>query len=332
MNRQVDHMVRLIDDLLDVSRISRGLLELKREPLDLGAIVAAAVESVRSWFEKRDQQVSVEIAEALFVDADPTRIAQIVTNLLHNAAKFTSKGGSIRIEALREGDQTFVRVSDSGAGIRPDQIERVFDMFARVERPGVAAEPGLGIGLALARRLAEMHGGALMLESEGEGRGATFTLRLPLSAGPAASETRPLDLGPAAATAPLNVVVVEDNEDIAAVLVDWLRELGHTVALAHTGEGGLDLIRTTRPDLVICDLGLPDLDGLGVCRRVREQPPESQPIMVALTGWGRAEDLRLSKEAGFDRHLVKPVAPRALVAVLASIAEQADAKREQPAS
>jgi signal transduction histidine kinase/CheY-like chemotaxis protein len=332
MNRQVDHMVRLIDDLLDVSRISRGLLELKREPLDLGAIVTAAVESVRTWFEKRDQQVSLEIAAGLFTDADPTRIAQIVTNLLHNAAKFTSKGGAIRIEALREGDEAFVRVSDSGAGIRPDQIERVFDMFARVERPGVAAEPGLGIGLALARRLAEMHGGALLLASEGEGRGATFSLRLPLSGAPVAPDMPPPERAPAAAAAPLGVVVVEDNEDIADVLVVWLRELGHTVSVAHTGEGGLELIRTTRPDLVICDLGLPELDGLGVCRRVREQPPDTQPMMVALTGWGREEDLRLSKEAGFDRHLVKPVAPEALNAVLASLAEERSTEQQRPAS
>jgi signal transduction histidine kinase len=341
MNRQLQHMVRLIDDLLDVSRLSRGLLELKREQVDLGAIVSATVDSVRTWFEKREQVVSVEVTQPLLAQADSTRVAQVLTNLLHNAAKFTPKGGSVRIEARKEAGQALIRVSDSGAGVRADQLERVFDMFARVDRPAVSAEPGLGIGLALARRLADMHGGSLELSSEGEGRGATFTLRLPLAAeaqpaAPVAANATGAE--PAASgeqAAKLSVVVVEDNDDIASVLVDWLRELGHDVSVAQTGNAGIAAIESTQPDAVVCDLGLPDLDGLGVCRRVRLLPSEVQPVMVALTGWGREEDVRRSKEAGFDHHLVKPVAPEALNAVLNSISE-ARARRAplaaQPAS
>jgi CheY-like chemotaxis protein/two-component sensor histidine kinase len=338
MNRQLEHMVRLIDDLLDVSRISRGLLELKREPVDLAAVVTATVDSVRPWFDKREQVVTLDAKPGLFAHADATRVAQVVSNLLHNAAKFTPKGGSVRITAQAEDQRASIRVSDSGAGVRPDQLERVFDMFARVARPAVSAEPGLGIGLALARRLADMHGGSLELASEGEGHGATFTLRLPLAPelAPEVRQAAPEhDQPSASATTKLAVVVVEDNEDIASVLVDWLSELGHRVSVAQTGEGGLQAIEATRPDAVICDLGLPDLDGLGVCRRVRQLPDDAQPVMVALTGWGREEDVRRSREAGFDHHLVKPVAPEALNRVLSSISEmrgQPAAANAQPAS
>jgi signal transduction histidine kinase len=317
MNRQLDHIVRLIDDLLDVSRISRGLLELKRDRVDLVSIATSTVESVRPWFERRNQTLSTEMPAALMAYADPTRVAQVITNLLHNAAKFTPEHGTVKLELSRDGEAASLRVIDSGAGILPEQLDRVFDMFARIARPGLTTEPGLGIGLSLARRLAEMHGGSLIAASGGAGLGTTFTLRIPLSPSRDEPASTPTDGdSPPAKSSPLNIVVVEDNDDIADVLRDWLEVLGHRVTVARDGRSGLDFISERRPQLVLCDLGLPELDGLEVCRLVRKLPADTQPVMVALTGWGREDDLRRTKEAGFDHHLVKPVSPEKLQAVL----------------
>lgn len=333
MDRQLDHMVHLIDDLLDVSRISRGVLQLKPETLDMGSVVESTLENLRPFFDRKDQRLSVDIGRDVFVSADPTRVAQILTNLLHNAGKFTPNGGSIRVELAREGDNAVVRILDSGAGISKDQIGRVFEMFARINRPGAHAEPGLGIGLALARRLAEMHGGALKVFSEGEGCGATFTLSLPASQ---KADARPaVDDGAAAqdsASSSLRIVVIEDNEDVADTLLEWLETMGHRVVLARTGRSGVELTLESRPDIVLCDIGLPDLDGLDVCRAIRATATDSRPVMVALTGWGREEDLRRTKEAGFDHHLVKPVAPEKLDALLRNVGESTRpvAGTEQP--
>ena len=331
MNRQLDYMVRLIDDLLDVSRISRGLLELQRDTVDLSETVQSTVESVRPWFERRKQVLSLSVARGIFAHADATRFAQILVNLLHNATKFTPEGGSVRVELSNEEDAAVVRVVDSGAGIGASQLERVFDMFARVERPGIASERGLGIGLALARRLVEMHGGTLTLFSEGEGRGTTFIVRIPAAGAPEGELTpiaSPVEIE--TAILPLNVAIVEDNEDVVSVLVDWLEGLGHRVVVARNGKRGVEVIRDQRPDLVICDLGLPELDGLDVCRRVRAFPADAQPMMVALTGFGREDDLRTSKEAGFDSHLVKPVSSAALHAVLRHVSESRARRSERP--
>jgi len=320
MDRQLNHIVRLIDDLLEVSRISRGLLELKRAPIDLAALVSAAVESVRPVFDKRSQTVSIDGPEVLSAHVDQTRIAQIVVNLLHNAAKFTPVGGSIRVELTGDGQSAVLRVIDSGAGILPDELTRVFDMFVRIDRPSVVSERGLGIGLALARRLAEMHGGTLVASSEGEGRGTTLTLRIPLQ--PHLEQRIPASKNEGIAddlTAPLDIVVVEDNEDVSETLADLLESMGHRVAVAATGTQGIELIRRSCPALVLCDLGLPELDGTDVCRRIREFPVEAQPVMVALTGWGRADDVRRTKAAGFDHHLVKPIGVEALQSILKAV-------------
>jgi CheY-like chemotaxis protein len=193
-------------------------------------------------------------------------------------------------------------------------------MFARIERPGVSAEPGLGIGLALARRLADMHGGTLGVYSRGEGHGTTFTLQIPLSDAAAASPAAGSGVAVDAPVPPLRIVLVEDNHDIAEVLATWLLDLGHQVTVVHTGEAGIAAIREQRPALAICDLGLPDLDGVDVCRHVRTFAADAQPVMVALTGWGREEDQRVTKDAGFDRHLVKPVAAAALLELLKNVA------------
>jgi signal transduction histidine kinase/DNA-binding NarL/FixJ family response regulator len=320
MNRQLHHLVRLIDDLLDVSRISRGHLELKLERVELGGIVQSTIDATRPWFENRQQALSIDIENGIVARVDPTRFSQILTNLLHNATKFTPNGGSIGVRLHRESDSAVLCVVDSGIGISNTSIARAFEMFAQIRRPGQTAEPGLGVGLALARRLATMHGGNLELSSEGEGRGTTTELRIPAlrpSERAASADSSDRAVG---SVEMLRMVVVEDNEDVGDILLQWLEEHGHSVILARNGKGGLEAIQEHCPDVVLCDLGLPDLDGFDVCRRVRLFSSSAQPAMIALTGWGRKNDLRLSREAGFDYHLVKPVSSEALDAILQRVA------------
>jgi signal transduction histidine kinase len=319
MGRQLDHIVRLVDDLLDISRLSRGFIELKKDQVDLVEIVRSTLDTVRPLFERRDQVLSLATPASLLVKADPTRIAQILTNLLHNAAKFTPAGGRVSIELAAANGEALLNVVDSGAGISPEHIEHIFDMFTRISRPGMNVQPGLGIGLALARRLAQLHGGTLSAFSAGEGQGARFTLRIPtLTAGDdARAPTAGGHPEPGISDQPpLDILVIEDNDDVADGLLLWLQDLGHRVSVARTGASGLEMIRRQRPAVVLCDLGLPEMDGLDVCRQVRTLPGESQPVMVAVTGWGREDDLRRTKDAGFDHHLVKPVALDRLLAVL----------------
>jgi signal transduction histidine kinase len=331
MNRQLDHMVRLIDDLLDISRISRGLLELKREAVDVEAMVRSAIEGASGFFERRGHQLAIELSSGIRAEADPTRLTQIVTNILHNAAKFTPDGGKIEIELRRDAGYAVLRVVDSGIGIAPSQIDRVFDMFARIERPGVIAEPGLGIGLALARRLAELHDGALIAESGGEGLGTTFTLSLPaLSTAQEGASADDERVHPRSAPRALKILVIEDNDDVADTLASWLEELGHQVWVARNGTQGVELVQQAKPNLVLCDLGLPEMDGIEVCRTVRALPIE-QPLMIALTGWGREDDRARTKAAGFNQHLVKPVAPGVLEGVLRCASEErANAESSPP--
>ena len=332
MNRQLDYMVRLIDDLLDVSRLSRGLLELKRETVDLGPVLESAIDGARAFFDRRQQRLIVEVAPGIHAHVDPTRVAQIVTNLLHNASKFTPEGGVVRVGLGLQGSSAVASVSDSGPGVAPADRERIFEMFSRVNRPGARSESGLGIGLALARRLAEMHGGTLVAESEGEGRGTTFVLSLPVVT---VSERRPAEIGaaPARASGPggLDIVVIEDNPDVSDILVDWLQEMGHRVSLASSGESGIALIEQAKPQIVLCDLGLPTMGGIEVCRSVNALGLRERPVMVALTGWGREEDRQRTREAGFDHHIVKPVSPQKLLEVLdGSVADGAPAPVPRP--
>ncbi|MEA2700529.1 MAG: hypothetical protein QOI66_4800 [Myxococcales bacterium] len=325
MDRQLDHMVRLIDDLLDLSRISRGSLDLKKEKIDVEATIATAIENARPFFERRQQELIADLAKGIFANADATRLVQIVTNLLHNAAKFSPSGAKTTVQLLSQGMTAAIKVADAGLGLAGDQLERVFDMFARVERPGVTAEPGLGIGLALARRLAHLHQGTLTASSDGEGRGSTFTLTLPtINEQPIAADGGDAKNGtPADAATPLGVLVVEDNVDVGDTLGLLLEDLGHRVWLARNGQNGVALVQQRQPDVVFCDLGLPGMDGLEVCRQVRALSLDVQPVMVAVTGWGRADDLRRTKEAGFDHHLVKPIPMARLYAILEASAERA---------
>jgi signal transduction histidine kinase len=318
MGRQLDHVVRLIDDLMDISRISRGAFELRSAPADLATIVQHAVDTERPFVEGRGHELRVTTPSSVDVFADSVRIAQIVGNLLHNAAKFTTSGGLIHVHLEEEPDAAVIRVSDTGDGIPQDQIDRVFDMFTRIDRPASSGQ-GLGIGLALARRLAEMHGGTLSAASGGIGHGTTFTLRLPVTDAVARRVKRDTGKhGEAERPGSLEIVVIEDNPDVAETISAWLGEMGHTVRVASNGLDGIAIIQRYGPRLVLCDLGLPDVDGLEVCRRVRASDL-AQPRIVAITGWGREEDRARTKEAGFDEHLVKPISPDNLRRVLDAV-------------
>jgi signal transduction histidine kinase len=334
MNRQLDHIVRLIDDLLDVSRISRGVLELKKERTDLAELVQSAVETFRATYDQKKVNLSIDAPRSVYGVVDPTRIAQIIGNLLHNALKYTREGGQVSVELTYESGNAVIRVTDNGMGIPPDQLERVFEMFTRIERTMPTADPGAGIGLALAQRLAQMHGGKLAAWSAGEGQGTMFTLTVPAEAA-ADEEVAGATVAPGEPGAtqrpgsgPLDIAVIEDNDDVADTLAAWLEGLGHRVHVARTGPSGLELVLQTKPDVVLCDIGLPGMDGVEVCQRVRERAREFRPLMVALTGWGKEEDRKRTATAGFDHHLVKPVKLDTLSDVLHSV--EAKASRSLP--
>jgi signal transduction histidine kinase len=331
MNRQLEHLVRLIDDLLDASRINRGVLELKTQKADIAAIVQGAVDTFRGIFEQRKISVVVEVARRPAGVVDPTRIAQIIGNLLHNASKFAPEHGKVTIEVAHGDGKGVVRITDNGVGIPPEQLERVFEMFARIERKTQHADRGSGIGLALARRLAQMHGGDLTAWSAGEDHGTTFTLLLPAEEGEVAAPepAQKTASGARPGTASLEIFLIEDNDDVADTLASWLEEIGHRVRVARTGTSGVELVLGGKPDVVLCDLGLPELDGLEVCRRIRGGSREHRPLMVALTGWGKEEDRRRTKDAGFDHHLVKPVALDALASLLDAVGAGAGRRTSQ---
>ncbi|HUS32270.1 MAG TPA: response regulator [Kofleriaceae bacterium] len=314
MNRQLDHIVRLIDDLLDVSRISRGVLELKKQRVDVATLIHQTSETFRSLLEQRKISVSLDLPRAISVVVDPTRISQIIGNLLHNASKFTPENGHVTVELKYDAGNALITVSDTGVGIPSDQLDRVFEMFAAIERKAQTSR-GAGIGLALAKRLAQMHGGNLIASSDGEGKGTTFTLSIPnAELARARTENTPakgITSGPMGAAAlgdPLQILVIEDNDDVADTLAEWLGHMGHIVKVARTGPSGLELVLSTKPDVVLCDVGLPEMDGVEVCKQIRAQTGDFRPLVVALTGWGKEEDRKRTTDAGFDHHLVKPVA------------------------
>ncbi|MCZ2497442.1 response regulator [Xylophilus sp. Kf1] len=323
IERQVRNMALLLDDLLDVSRITRGILEVRKTPTDAAAIVEAALETSRPVIAARNHRLVVEVApEPMHIDADPLRLAQALSNLLTNAAKYTDPGGTIRLSARCEGDALVLRVSDSGIGIVSGSLGRIFAMFSQVESALERSEGGLGIGLALVKGIVELHGGNVQAHSAGLGQGSEFVLSIPgvrLGAAPSPRET------PAAVVArgPLRVALADDNVDGAETLAALLELDGYEVRVAHDGLAALDLVRDYRPDAVFLDIGMPGLNGYEVARQLRaEQAADHpQPILVALTGWGGADDKKRAIEAGFDRHLTKPVDPDALVQILVETAQ-----------
>jgi PAS domain S-box-containing protein len=318
ISRQVAHLSRLVDDLLDISRISRGKLILTPEPLELQSVFGTAVESVRALLEAKQHRLTVQLPdEPLWVNGDTVRLIQVFTNLLHNAVKFTGGGGCLTLAAEPSGGEVVVRVRDNGAGIPAELLPRVFDLFAQGNGRD-RAQGGLGIGLALVRNLVALHGGRVEVRSEGPGRGSEFSVRLPLLAGcrePAAAPPAPAT--PAAAGGGLRVLVVDDNVDAVESLAMLLELEGHRVRMVHDGPAALDAARTFRPQAVLLDIGLPGMSGYEVARRLRADPDLNPVRLIAVSGYGSPEDKQRSREAGFDLHLVKPVEPADLLILLA---------------
>jgi PAS domain S-box-containing protein len=307
MERQVQHMVHLVDDLLDVARISTGKVELRRRSMELKEVVATAVETSGSLIEAAGHRLTVDLpAEPLPMDADPTRIAQVVSNLLNNAAKYTPAGGAIALKAWRDGSDAVLAVSDTGIGLEPEALDKVFEMFAQVPDASGKPQGGLGIGLSLVQSLVALHGGSVAAASEGAGQGSTFTVRLPLSGEHAAAGHDSNGGASGARPGQLRILVVDDNADAADSLGVLLEMEGHVAKIAHNGRQALALAPAFRPDLVFLDIGLPDVTGYDVARRLRDMPTLRDTLLVALTGWGTQDDRQRTHEAGFDRHLTKP--------------------------
>jgi PAS domain S-box-containing protein len=316
MARQLANMVRLIDDLLDVSRITKGKVELRREPVELAAVLASAVETSRPLVEAGRHQLSTDLPpNPVWLDADPTRLAQVVANLLNNAAKYTPEGGRIGLSAALTGALVEIRVTDNGVGIPPDVLPRMWELFAQADRSIGRAQGGLGIGLTLVKRLVELHGGTVDAHSAGPGRGSEFIVRLP-------TVERPAPAGPTRAPVPApprtsrRVLVVDDNVDGLETLALLLEMSGHQVRTASDGFAALVVAGEFRPEVVLLDIGLPGLDGYEVARRLRADPTFTGMRLIALTGWGQDTDRERSSQAGFDLHLVKPVDPAELRRVL----------------
>ena len=321
MDRQLTQLVRLVDDLLDVSRVSRGKLELRTERVDLRTVINAALETSRSVVEQAGHELTLHVPdEPIFVDGDMTRLAQVVSNLLNNAAKYTHRNGHVRLTAGHEGGMAVVSVKDDGIGIPPAMLGRVFEMFTQVDRTLEKTTGGLGIGLSLVKGVMESHGGTVEAKSDGEGKGSEFIVRLPfvkaVVVGPDRPNGQTSEVVPAALR---RILVVDDNVDAADSLGELLQMLGNEVRTVNDGEAGIGVAGHFRPDVVLMDIGMPKLNGYEACRRIREQPWGQKTVIVALTGWGQDEDKRRSLEAGFDHHMVKPVDPAALKKLLAGL-------------
>jgi signal transduction histidine kinase/DNA-binding response OmpR family regulator len=318
IDRQVQHLVRLVDDLLDISRITRSMIHLQTEPVDVAAVVQRAVEVSQPLLDARRLQFSVSLPPApLWVRADPVRLAQVLANLLNNASKYTQEGGCVGLAAAREDGQAVFRVRDNGVGIAAEMLARIFDLFTQVDRSLDRARGGLGIGLTLVKRLVELHGGTVQAFSAGVGKGSEFVVRLPVIADPpAASASNNHGAKPGQAPS-RRVLVVDDHIDAANSLATLLRLQGHHVRLAHTGAAALQEAAAFRPELVLLDIGLPEIDGYEVARRLRQDLGLTDSVLAALTGYGQEEDRRRSQRAGIDVHLVKPVNLETLYKLLA---------------
>ena len=326
IDRQVTQMARLLEDLFDVSRLTRGQFALRLERLALPAVIEHALEIAQPRIDEYGHSLSLSLpAEPLQVDGDMTRLAQVFSNLLINAAKYTPAGGRLGLTMEAVGDEVEVRVSDNGIGISAEQMPRLFDMFTQGDSLTDRSQGGMGIGLSLARGLVEMHGGRISAHSAGLGQGSEFVVRLPLARTAAASAD---EAGPAtgmqhAPVAPFRVLVADDLRDSADSLGLLIELMGHAVEVAYDGEEALRVAERFRPDVVLLDLGMPKLDGFEVCRGIRTAPWGASVRLVAQSGWGQDEDRRRTAEAGFDHHIVKPIDPAALEALMQTLAPAA---------
>jgi PAS domain S-box-containing protein len=326
LERQVGQMSRLVDDLLDMSRISRGKIELRKDPVELTPIIEQAVEAARPHFRKLNHELTLKLpAQAVYLNADRARLTQVIANLLNNAAKFTDAGGHVWLTVEAAGDQAVFSVRDTGIGIAAEQLPHVFDMFAQADTSLERSRDGLGIGLTLVKTIAELHGGTVEARSAGLGRGSEFIIRLPVLV--AGAETAPQSpKHDASLVASRRVLVVDDSEDGAESMAMILQFAGHETCKAYDGVAALEAAERFRPDVVLLDIGLPRMNGYEVCRRLRQEAWGREMTIVALTGWGQEEDRNRSKEAGFDMHMVKPVDFDALLQLLGSVPSKSDAQ------
>jgi signal transduction histidine kinase len=322
VDRQVRHLVRLVDDLLEVSRITRGKVHLRKELVDLRVLVENAVETSRPLIDAAGHQLIVSVpSEPLMLEADPVRLVQVLANLLNNAGKYMDPGGHIWLTAQRQGDEVVVRVRDTGIGIPAELLPHIFDLFTQVDRLSGRSQGGLGVGLTVAQSLVNMHGGTIHAHSAGPGRGSEFTVILPLAPRPSAQRGEEPAGGPQSRALPgYRVLIVDDNRDAAESLGLLLSLLGSEVRVVYDGPAALEAMSREQPAVVLLDIGMPGMDGYEVARRVRQQPALKDVTLIALTGWGQEEDRRRCCEAGFDHHLVKPVEIDVLQALLASLA------------
>jgi signal transduction histidine kinase/ActR/RegA family two-component response regulator len=318
MKRQLDQMVRLIDELLDLSRITRGSVDLQLVRVDLRAVLDQALETCRPLIDQQQHTLTVELPQgSLIVEGDSMRLAQVFNNLLNNAAKYTDRGGTITLRAWSEGNMANVSVSDSGIGIARDDLERVFDMFAQVQRADDRSQGGLGIGLNIAKHVVEMHGGRITVRSTGLHQGSAFTVQLPLSRLPFTQPIVPTSKSPRASVVSKRVLIVDDNQDAASMMALLMGKWGHEIHVANDGQAALELGARVKPEIVLMDIGMPVMDGHVACEHMRKTEWGRKALIVALTGWGQEEDTRRSQEAGFDHHLVKPISSEVLLNVFA---------------
>jgi len=320
IERQFTHLVRLVDDLLDVSRIVRNRIELRKEPIDLASILTHGIETAQPVIDTQGHQLQVEWPPApIHVEGDPVRLAQVVSNLLVNAAKYTDRAGRIFLSGAREDTSAVVRVRDTGVGIDPALLPHIFDLFTQSDRSLARSQGGLGIGLTLVKRLVELHGGSVSALSDGPGKGCEFVIRLPaIPAFTAAASGTPAEtIGSSRSIH--RILVVDDNVDAGESTAMVLRLRGHEVATAHDGPSALDAVREFNPGIVLLDIGLPGMSGYDAARHLRAQPKYQSLVLIAITGYGQPRDRQQTQEAGFDRHLVKPVDQQALADLLDTV-------------
>jgi len=333
IERQVAHMSRLLDDLLDVSRVTHGTLKLKKSRTELTLVLGAAIEAARPILDSRHHTLSLDLPkQTVRLEADPVRLAQVFSNLLINAAKYTDAGGSIELRATCEGSGVVVAVRDNGMGISADMMPRLFTLFSRAHTALVRSEGGLGVGLALARGLVALHGGRVEARSDGPGRGSEFIVRLPVAAPAWEVSQVEVSADRPAADVGLRILVVDDSRDAADTCATVLELSGHEVRTAYDGRRALELAGTFRPHALVLDIGLPDVNGYEVARSIRAAPWGGGMVLIAVTGWGQGEDRRRALEAGFDHHLTKPIAAETLESLLQCLDTSEPDRKEYLAS